>query len=248
MSEKQVWVIPDLQIPWHDKRFVSDGLARVIADNRRDIGRIITIGDELDLSSLGRWSEGYAEQFSKNLNRERNEWVRIAKELQVTDTIRSNHTDRLHKQIASKIPSLGSLPELSLENFMRLPELGIRWHPKGLRIKDWLFIHGDEGRTSQVGGMTAVANTRAMGLNICQGHTHRAGLVPTTQSFMGQITRTLWALEVGHAMDLRRALYTKTHQWQKAFAVLTPIGNTLSPMLVPVMGNRFIYNGKEYRW
>ena len=247
MSEKQIWVIPDLQIPYHDKRYVNE-LARVIADNRRSIDRIITIGDELDLSSLGRWSEGYREQFSKNLNRERNEWVRIAKELQVTDTIRSNHTDRLHKQIAAKIPSLDSLPELSLENFMRLPELGIRFHPKGLRIKDWLFIHGDEGRTSQVGGMTAVANTRATGLNICQGHTHRAGLVPTTQSFMGQVTRTLWALEVGHAMDLRRALYTKTHQWQKAFAVLTPIGNTLSPMLIPVMGNRFIYNGKEYRW
>ena len=247
MSEKQIWVIPYLQIPWHDKRYVN-GLARVIADNRRSIDRIITIGDELDLSSLGRWSEGFRESFSKNLNRERNEWVRIAKELQVTDTIRSNHTDRLHKQIAAKIPSLDSLPELSLENFMRLPELGIRFHPKGLRIKDWLFIHGDEGRTSQVGGMTAVANTRATGLNICQGHTHRAGLVPTTQSFMGQVTRTLWALEVGHAMDLRRALYTKTHQWQKAFAVLTPIGNTLSPMLVPVMGNRFIYNGKEYRW
>ena len=214
MSEKQIWVIPDLQIPYHDKRYVNE-LARVIADNRRSIDRIITIGDELDLSSLGRWSEGYREQFSKNLNRERNEWVRIAKELQVTDTIRSNHTDRLHKQIAAKIPSLDSLPELSLENFMRLPELGIRFHPKGLRIKDWLFIHGDEGRTSQVGGMTAVANTRATGLNICQGHTHRAGLVPTTQSFMGQVTRTLWALEVGHAMDLRRALYTKTHQWQR---------------------------------
>ena len=172
MSEKQIWVIPDLQIPYHDKRYVNE-LARVIADNRRSIDRIITIGDELDLSSLGRWSEGYREQFSKNLNRERNEWVRIAKELQVTDTIRSNHTDRLHKQIAAKIPSLDSLPELSLENFMRLPELGIRFHPKGLRVKDWLFIHGDEGRTSQVGGMTAVANTRATGLNICQGHTHR---------------------------------------------------------------------------
>ena len=247
MSEKQIWVLPDLQIPWHHKGYVGE-LARAIDDNRRSIDRIITIGDELDLSSLGRWSEGFREQFSKNLDRERNEWVRIAKELQVTDTIRSNHTDRLHKQIAAKIPSLDSLPELSLENFMRLPELGIRFHPNGLRIKDWLFIHGDVGRTSQVGGMTAVANTRATGLNICQGHTHRAGLVPTTQSFMGQVTRTLWALEVGHAMDLRRALYTKTHQWHKAFAVLTPIGNTLSPMLIPVMGNLVIYNGKEYRW
>lgn len=247
MSEKKILVVPDLQIPYHDKKFV-DVLARLIDDNRRDFDRVVTIGDELDLASLGRWTEGYAEQFSKNLAKERDEWVRVAKELRVTDTIRSNHTDRLHKQIAKKIPSLGSLPELSLENFMRLPELGIRWHPKGLRIKDWLFIHGDEGRTSQIGAMTAVGNVRATGLNICQGHTHRAGLVPTTQSYMGDITRTLWGLEVGHAMNLRDALYTKMHSWQQAFAVLTPVGKTLSPTLIPVIGKRFVYSDKEYRW
>jgi hypothetical protein len=244
----QIWVIPDLQIPFCDRRFISDGLASCIADNRRDIERVVTIGDELDLQSLGKYVEGYKEQFTANLDRERNQWMTIARELGVTDTIRSNHTDRLARQIASKIPSLSSLPELSLENFMRLPELGIRFHPEGLRVKDWLFIHGDEGRMSQVGGMTAVANTRATGLNICQGHTHRAGLVPTTASFMGRVTRTLWGLEVGHAMDLRKARYVKTHQWQKAFAVLTPIGNTLSPTLIPVIGRRFIYNDKEYRF
>lgn len=248
MSE-MILVVPDLQCPLHDKRFVFEGLARVIDDNRKRISRVITIGDELDFTSIGRWSEGTPEAFTRALGAERDEWVEVARALRVTDTIRSNHTDRLYTTIMRKAPGLLGVPELELENFMRLDQLGIRFHPKGLRVKDWMFIHGDEHRTSQVSGTSALNNSKAIGLNVCQGHVHRAGLVPWTQSFQGSITRTLWGMEVGHAMDIRKASYTRVHQWQQAFGVLYPTGNTFSPSLIPVIGGRrFIFEGKEYKW
>ena len=33
--------------------------------------------------------------YTRQLGNERDQWVKIAEDLQVTDTIRSNHTDRL---------------------------------------------------------------------------------------------------------------------------------------------------------
>ena len=246
MSEGLIFVVPDLQIPLHDRGFVR-GLASVIADNHRRIKRCITIGDELDFTSIGRWSEGTPLAYTNALGKERDMWVEVAKDLKVTDVIRSNHTDRLYNSIMRKVPGLLGVPEFELPNFMRLPELGINWHPKGLRDRDWIFLHGDEAGTSQIAGTTARNLVQKTGLNVVNGHVHRAGVVPYTTSINGKVTRTLWGVEVGHAMDYKKVTYLKTMNWQQAFAVLYPVGNTYSPSLIPVMGRRFVFEGKEYK-
>lgn len=246
MSEGLIFVIPDLQIPLHDRGFVR-GLASVISDNHRRIKRCITIGDELDFTSIGRWSEGTPLAYTNALGKERDMWVEVAKDLKVTDVIRSNHTDRLYNSIMRKVPGLLGVPEFELPNFMRLPELGINWHPKGLRDRDWIFLHGDEAGTSQIAGTTARNLVQKTGLNVVNGHVHRAGVVPYTTSINGKVTRTLWGVEVGHAMDYKKVTYLKTMNWQQAFAVLYPVGNTYSPSLIPVMGRRFVFEGKEYK-
>jgi hypothetical protein len=240
-------LIPDLQVPLQDRRFV-DALAQFVHDHRRRISRVVTMGDELDFTSIGRWSDGTPLAFTKALGKERDEWVQVAKDLQVTDTIRSNHTDRLHNSIMRKIPGLLGTPEFELPNFMRLPDLGINWHPKGLRLKDWMLLHGDESGTSQIAGTTARNLVTKTGLNVACGHVHRAGLVPHTTSINGTLTRTLWGMEVGHAMDYRKVTYLKTMNWQQSAAVLYPTGNTYTPMLMPVVKNGFTFEGKRYSW
>lgn len=246
MSEGLIFVVPDLQIPLHDRGFVR-GLASVISDNHRRIKRVVTIGDELDFTSIGRWSEGTPLAYTNALGKERDEWVEIAQDLKVTDCIRSNHTDRLYNTIMRKVPGLLGVPEFELPNFMRLPELGIDWHPKGMRDRDWIFLHGDEAGTSQIAGTTARNLVTKTGLNVVNGHVHRAGVVPYTTSINGKVTRTLWGVEVGHAMDYKKVTYLKTMNWQQSFAVLYPVGTTYSPSLIPVMGRRFVFEGKEYK-
>ncbi len=246
MSEGLIFVVPDLQIPLHDRGFVR-GMASVIADNRRRIKRVCTIGDELDFTSVGKWSEGTPLAYTNALGKERDEWVEVAKDLKVTDVIRSNHTDRLYNAIMRKVPGLLGVPEFELPNFMRLPELGITWHPNGMRDRDWIFLHGDEAGTSQIAGTTARNLVTKTGLNVVNGHVHRAGVVPYTTSINGKVTRTLWGVEVGHAMDYKKVTYLKTMNWQQAFAVLYPVGTTYSPSLIPVMGRRFVFEGKEYK-
>ena len=247
VAGSKVWVIPDLQIPLHDRRFV-DAMALCIRENSEPGDRVVTIGDELDFTSIGRWSEGTPAAYTQALGKERDEWVAVATDLRVTDVIRSNHTDRLYTSIMRKVPGLLGVPEFELTNFMRLPELGIDFHPKGLRLKDWCFLHGDEAGVSQIAGTTAKNLVTKVGLNVVQGHTHRAGLVPHTTGVNGKITRTLWGMEVGHAMDTAKATYVKTHNWQQAWAVLYENGNTYTPHLMPVVRKSFIFEGIEYSW
>ena len=242
-----IFVVPDLQIPLHDPGFV-DAMAQCIADNRPNVQKVITIGDELDFTSIGRWSDGTPLAYTRALGKERDMWVQIARDLTVTDTIRSNHTDRLHTSLMRKIPGLLGVEEFELPNFMRLPELGITFHPKGLRIKDFVFLHGDESGVSQVAGMTSKNLVIKTGLNVVCGHTHRAGMIPHSTSVHGSMTRTLFGIEVGHAMNVAKATYTKTHNWQQAWLALYPTSRTLIPMLMPVVNKSFVFEGMRYSW
>ena len=98
-------LIPDLQIPLHDKQFVN-ALCQFTADHKKRITRVVTMGDELDFTSMGKWSESTPLAYTRKLGSERDQWIKIAEDLQVTDTIRSNHTDRLAAGIMRRLPGL----------------------------------------------------------------------------------------------------------------------------------------------
>ena len=248
MTSRRIFVVPDLQVPYHDARFVG-AMAQAISDLKEKGDRVLTIGDEMDMQTISRWSAGTPTEYEKSIGRDRDTTVQVLRDLQVTDTLRSNHTDRLYTQIMRRSPGLLGLPELELENFLRLPELGITFHRKGWRLADgWIALHGDEAGLSQIAGTTSGNLTKKTGLSVINGHTHRLGMQPHTFSIDGQITRTLFGIEVGHAMDIRKALYAKTHNWQQGWCVLHITGKTVIPELMPVVNRRFRIMGKEYSW
>lgn len=248
-SDKTFFIVPDLQIPLHDVRFVN-AMAQAIADNKKPGDEVITIGDELDFTSLGRWSEGTPLAYTRALGKERDQWVQIAKDLTVDHVIRSNHTDRLFATIMRKAPGLLDLPELELPVFMRLDEIGAKWHPHGYQYSPGAWaLHGDEAGLSQIAGTTARKLADKVGAKLLTcGHTHRLGLQPLTQGVNGIVNNVSYAIEVGHAMDLSKARYAKTHNWQQGFVVVRKVGRTLHPQIVPVTNKSFIFEGKVYKW
>ena len=138
---KRILIIPDLQIPYHDEAVVRN-VIRFSKTFKAD--QTVTLGDEMDMQELGRWSEGKADWFAQTLDENRNLTVDILWELGVTDMIRSNHTDRLYNQISSKIPALGSLPELRFERFLKMDELGIKFWRDDMPIAPgWIAVHGE---------------------------------------------------------------------------------------------------------
>lgn len=244
----RVWLVSDMQIPYHDARAV-DAVAQCISDMKQPGDLVVTVGDEQDFQTIGRWSLGTPLEYERSIGRDRDTTVQVLKDLQVDMVCRSNHTDRLFASVMRRIPGLMGLPELELENFWRLPELGISYHKEAINVAPgWVVMHGDEAGLSQTAGQTAAGLVKKVGLSVACGHTHRLGLQPFTTGVNGRHTRTLFGFEVGNLMDMRKALYMKTHNWQQGFGYLTVMGKTVTPHPVPIINRSFIVDGEQYTW
>lgn len=244
----RIWLISDLQVPYHDQRAV-DAVAECINDLKAPNDLVVTVGDEIDLPQIGRWTQGKGGEWERTIGKDRDKTVQILADLRVDHCIRSNHTDRLFKSLETRLPGLLGLPELTLENFLRLPELGITFHEEAFRVApNWVIMHGDEAGVSGVPGQTAWGLTQKVGLSVACGHTHRLGLRPHTQSVNGKITRTLYGMEVGCLMDFKEAKYAKTHNWQQGFGMLYVDEKKVSPVLIPIENKSFVVEGHRYSW
>jgi len=243
---KKIVVISDLQVPYHDERAVRN-VASFIKRFKPD--QVITIGDEIDLPQISRWTEGTPGWFEQSLGADRDATVEILWDLQVTDMIRSNHTDRLYNVIMKKIPAFLALPELKFEKFMKLDELGIKFHRKPLEFApDWIAIHGDEGSVKPTPGLTALDAARKHGKSVVCGHTHRAGQSAFTEASGGVLGRVLRGVEVGNLMQFSKAGYMKgTGNWQQAFAVIYVDKKAVTNTIVHIeKDGSFVFEGKRY--
>lgn len=244
----RVWAISDLQVPYHDRKAV-DAVAQCISDMKNDDDIVLTLGDEQDFQTISRWSTGTALEWERSIGKDRDATVQILRDLQVQHVIRSNHTDRLYNSIMRRLPGLLGLPEIEFENFMRLPELGIEFHREAFRVAPgWVAMHGDEAGMSQIAGQTAQGISKKVGMSCLVGHSHRLGLQPYTQSVNGRATRTLYGFEAGNLMDMRKATYAKTHNWQSGFGLLYVDGQTVTPCPIPIEKKSFIVEGVQYKW
>lgn len=244
----RVWFVSDLQVPYHDKKAV-DAVAGAIAQLSGEGDRVCTIGDEMDMQTISRWSAQTPTEYEQSIGRDRDATVAVLEQLGVTDVLRSNHTDRLFNTLIKRAPGLLGLPELELTNFLRLPELGIEFHKKAWEFAPgWLAMHGDEAGLSQIAGQTAAGLTRKTGKSVVCGHTHRLGHQPTTQGVNGTVTRVLHGIECGNLMDMKQALYAKTHNWQQGFAVMHIEGRNVHPELVPIVNRSFVVMGERFAW
>jgi hypothetical protein len=244
----RVWLISDLQVPYHDKAAV-DAVSQCITDLKKKDDLVVTVGDEIDLPQISRWTQGKAGEWERTLGKDRDMTVAILANLRVDHVIRSNHTDRLFQSLVARLPGLLGLPELELRNFLKLDSLGITFHEEAFRVAPgWVVMHGDEAGVSQIPGQTAWGLTQKVGMSVACGHTHRLGLRPHTQSVNGKITRTMFGMEVGNLMDMKQAKYVKTHNWQQGFAILYVDGAKVTPSLIPIDKRSFVVEGKRYSW
>jgi predicted phosphodiesterase len=243
---ERIVVVSDLQIPYHDPKAVHN-LIDFIKRYKPD--RVVSIGDEIDLPSVSKWERGRIGEYAGTIGKDRDTTVRLLEQLRVTDVIRSNHTDRLFNYIASYAPGLYGIPELRLENFLRLPELGITYWRKPMPIAPgWVAVHGDHGRISQVAGQTALKQALQHGKSLVCGHTHRLGLSSVTEASGGIVGRILTGMEVGNMMKFSSAHYTHgSANWQQGFGLLYVDGRNVTPVAVPVAKDgSFVVEGKRY--
>lgn len=247
---KRTVVVPDLQVPYHDPIAVKN-VAAYIKAVRPD--SVVTLGDEIDLPQISRWTENTPGWYEQTLAADRDEAVEVLWSLvehtKDAHMIRSNHTDRLYNVIMKKIPSFLALPELRFEKFLKLDELGITYHKKPYAVaRGIIAVHGDEQSIKPQPGLTALEAARRHGISVICGHTHRAGQSAFTEASGGKIGRILRGWEGGHLMDVRQAHYTKgTMNWQQAFIVIEEVGTNVQVSIINLeKDGTFVVSGKRY--
>ena len=244
---KSIVVISDLQAPYHDAEAVN-AIKKFIYWYQPDT--VVSVGDEIDLPQISRWEQGGEKEWECSLGWHRDTTVKLLKDLTVEHIIRSNHSDRLYNKIKSRAPGLLGLPELEIEKFLRLDELGITYHHQPYELApNWILVHGDEGNVQPTAGATALGLAKRSGASVVCGHTHRMGLTHWTQSWAGK-SKTVWGLEVGHLMNLKHARYIKAglFTWQQGFGILHVDGKNVMPQMVPIVNKSFTVDGKVYKW
>lgn len=246
---KRTVVIPDLQCPYEDTHVVRN-LSLFIKAFRPDA--VLTIGDEIDLPQISRWTENTPGWYEQTLAEDRDRTVDVLWSLfeysKEAHMVRSNHTDRLYKVIMKKIPAFLSLPELKFEKFLKLDEMGVKFWSTPMPIaKGWIAIHGDLGSLNPNPGLSALNQAKRHGQSVIMGHTHRAGRSAVSEASNGVLRRVLHGVEVGHAMDLKAAKYVSTPNWQQAFAIVTENGKNVQVDLIYIeKDGTFQVHGRRY--
>ena len=240
-------LISDMQVPYHDKRALKN-ITTFVKDFKPTA--VATVGDEMDMQTISKWSRGTIMEYEKSIGADRDETCRILEELGVSHMARSNHTDRLFNYVSLKAPGLLGMPELTIEKFFRMEELGITYHEDPYEIApDWLLMHGDEGSQNSTAGITALNLAKRTNKSVVCGHTHRQAVVPFTQSHGSDNSRTIYGFETGNLMDWNQAKYIKggLFNWQKGFGILYIDGKTVTPVAIPIQQDgSFIVDG--YKW
>jgi hypothetical protein len=252
MELKNYVIIPDLQIPHHDRKFANN-LVQYIIDVQPS--GVVWIGDNVDCTAPAVWNKGTAEEFAGTLQEEFDQFFSLSQSLRHgydgwVGVHFGNHEKRIRSYLKTKAPALSSLRELRLENLMRLDELGFQGLPDHYDIAPgWVTHHGDYASLSDIAGRSASNYSSKIGKSVIMGHTHRAGIVPESYGY-NSMWKWRYGMEVGHGMDPRKAGYTNgVANWQKAFGILDvwDSGKYIQPRLVYARPNgTFVDGGKEY--
>lgn len=252
MKLKNYVIIPDLQIPHHDKKFANN-LIRYIGDVNPT--GVIFIGDNVDCTAPAVWNKGTSEEFAGTLQDEFDQFEKLGNYLRTlysgwVGVHMGNHEKRIRTYLRTKAPALSSLRELNLENLLRLKELDFVGLPDHFDVAPgWVSHHGDYASLSDIAGRSASNYSAKIGKSVIMGHTHRAGIVAESFGYNSQ-WRWRYGMEVGHGMDPRKAGYTNgVANWQKAFGILDvwEDGKYIQPRLVYAKPNgSFVDGGVEY--
>lgn len=202
--------------------------------------KLIHVGDLLDCKAPSRWTRGTAEEFTSSLQLEidrANAWLHAVRGVYdgPFHIKMGNHDERIQLYLERQAPALASLRALRVTELLDLRELEIAWEPMPFDIAPgWLCAHGNEGKSAQHAGGTALALARQLGKSVVCGHTHRAGLIAYSTGYAGAVRSTIYGMEVGHMMDIRKADYLKfgAGDWQQAYGVLHQAGRKVRPELV----------------
>jgi predicted phosphodiesterase len=248
---KRIAVVSDVQYPFHARKAVK-AVIKFIGDWRPD--EVVLIGDCLDFPSPSRWNkdtrgefegsiyddcEGFKKNFLEPLRAVYDGPVGMHE---------GNHDLRPRQYLDKYAPALTGTHAFDIESLLDFDDFEVSLLPAFYEIAPgWLSTHGHLGKISlsRIPGNTALGAAKKFGKSVVMGHTHRMGIGAHTTGYGGNVSQTLWGMEVGNLMDMKLASYLQlsTANWQTGFGILTVDGASVKPETVPIVKGRFSVDG-----
>lgn len=252
MNQRVAMIVPDLQVPLHDSDFV-DKLVSVAEYISPDI--LLFIGDLTDSTEVGRWVKGRPGEFTGNLQDAFDQTKSIVSRFRKAvgedcDMVLqwSNHDERVEKYVEQYAPALSSLRSLEFAEIVGLEASGVRCVRGATEfLPGVISMHGHERPYTSIPGRWGLLRVIEHGKNLVYGHTHTPNLSITSQG-TGDDRRNLWAMNVGHGMDMAKAEYLQDGYatWAQGFGVITHDGVNAHPELVISQGGKFAFDGRVW--
>lgn len=213
----KVLIIPDLHMPFHDKKSLSE-VVKFAKSFRPDC--VVQIGDLYDCYSFSRFSrnpdlitpkdellaaKGYAVEM----------WASMKKASPRASLyqLRGNHESRLIKRMMDKVPEFESLLEAPITSLFKYRGVvSLPSERSELVIGDIILVHG--------WSLKPEFHMNYFGMSCVHGHSHRAGIV-----YKPHRGKALFEMNVGHLADEGQIPLcygsTMTSQWTKGFGIIS---------------------------
>lgn len=243
VKKGRVLVIPDVHVPFHNKK-AWELVLEVIAYTRPDA--IVQIGDFADMLAVSAHPPGPGEKhdLKKELACVSREWQKLeaaAGDAMLVHTA-GNHEFRLARYIAKNARAIeGIIPPM--KELMGMSEdVIIRPYQEPFHIGRVTYTH-DVG----FAGKTATAQTLdAVGSCVVHGHDHRGTVV-----YSGDTEGQRWfGLGTGCLADFSKITYlppAKTRYWSLGFGVVDYCDGLAFAQFVPYVRGRFFLNEKVFK-
>lgn len=236
-------VINDLHMPFHNKQ-VLELITRFIYEHNPHTLHLL--GDIVDFYNISNFNKNPNRKFvlQDELDQTTEYLFELRHNLPHTQIIyyEGNHENRLQKYLWSKNSELGTLRALQLQELLQFKELHIEYfnYSQYNKIGKLLFHHGDV--ISKWSAMTAKRVYEKSGSSIIIGHCHRLGSFFHT-SFGGEHA----SFENGCLCQLNPEYMRGISDWQHGFSVIHFIKDEFFVNQIPIINNRFMYNGELYK-
>ncbi|WP_167478533.1 metallophosphoesterase [Nocardia arthritidis] len=251
---KRIVVVPDLQIPFHDRRALKS-VIQFIGDTQPD--EVVLIGDVLDFPQPSRWNKDTRGEFEGSIYAD----VELAKR-ELFEPLRTvydgrvmahegNHDERPRIYLDKYSPALSGTDVFDIDKLCDFDGFGISLAPGFYPIAPgWISTHGHLGgiRISQEAGKTALNAAKRFHKSVVMGHTHRLGLQPHSYGYDGRVSKVLWGFEVGNLMNMQLAGYLNgaAANWQQGFGLLELDGQHTNAVPVKIEHKKFIVDGSVW--
>ncbi len=244
---RSVLVIPDLQVPYEDKRSLA-AVEKVMEGEKWD--QIIQLGDFMDHDCIShhniarlRTVEGknlFADYAIGNAILDR--WQKLAKGAEIV-IIEGNHDFRPEVLVDAQ-PQLRGLVET--RNGLNLKKRGIKWVPfwsKGTvySVGNAHFIHGRYTNEHH-----AKKHVMRYGVSVYYGHLHDLQCFPLV--LLGE-DKTIVGQSCGCLCRYDQSwLHGNPTNWSQAFATFRVYPDDYyTPCIVPIFKHRFHYQGQTFQ-